>query len=232
MIVVVFDLSLFKNCCFLHLYCVCKACCCGCCVKPFWEGEWLWWAMLRIAFSALTLFLSSLHTIYHLVVSWFLLLFVLIAWHIYVSVTCVLQHNLCCDNCHSHVAYALNLMKYDSRTSWNMITLCFLMLIHGRYVRYCSQVVCATQLKLTVSKLNIYASCVWNALPSYLWQDMTTGSLSMHWKHALSVTKRINHWKTREVLMPVMETDLTLSSVIHQLLHHLCNKRCSLDASK
>ena len=49
---------------------------------------------------------------------------------------CVLQHNLCCDNCHSHVAYALSLMKYDGSTSWNMITLCFLMLFHSRYVRY------------------------------------------------------------------------------------------------
>lgn len=43
-------------------------------------------------------------------------------------------HNLCCDNCHSHVAYALNLMKYDRSSSWNMVKLCFLMLAHGKYV--------------------------------------------------------------------------------------------------
>ncbi|XP_022101886.1 transmembrane protein 222-like [Acanthaster planci] len=43
------------------------------------------------------------------------------------------MHNLCCDNCHSHVAMALNLMQYK-RQSWNMVKLCFLMLIYGRYV--------------------------------------------------------------------------------------------------
>ncbi|KAI2654837.1 Transmembrane protein 222 [Labeo rohita] len=31
-----------------------------------------------------------------------------------------LAHNLCCDNCHSHVAMALNLMRYDNSSSWNM----------------------------------------------------------------------------------------------------------------
>ncbi|KAM6967744.1 transmembrane protein 222-like [Aplochiton taeniatus] len=44
------------------------------------------------------------------------------------------QHNLCCDNCHSHVALALNLMRYDNSTSWNMVNLCLLALIHGKHV--------------------------------------------------------------------------------------------------
>ncbi|KAL0268390.1 UNVERIFIED_CONTAM: hypothetical protein PYX00_010352 [Menopon gallinae] len=44
------------------------------------------------------------------------------------------NHNLCIDNCHSHVAMALNLMAYKGSTSWNMVKLCFLMMIHGRYV--------------------------------------------------------------------------------------------------
>ncbi|XP_050412126.1 transmembrane protein 222 [Patella vulgata] len=47
------------------------------------------------------------------------------------------MHNLCCDNCHSHVAMALNLMNYDSSSSWNMIKLCFLMLIYGKFVSPC-----------------------------------------------------------------------------------------------
>lgn len=47
-----------------------------------------------------------------------------------------MQHNLCCDNCHSHVAMALNLMRYDNSSSWNMVKLCFLMLAHSKYVRY------------------------------------------------------------------------------------------------
>ncbi|KAK9501437.1 hypothetical protein O3M35_012158 [Rhynocoris fuscipes] len=42
-------------------------------------------------------------------------------------------HNLCCDNCHSMVALALNKMKYGDR-NWNMIYLCFGMLFHGRFV--------------------------------------------------------------------------------------------------
>uniref|UniRef100_A0A671N8S3 Transmembrane protein 222-like n=1 Tax=Sinocyclocheilus anshuiensis TaxID=1608454 RepID=A0A671N8S3_9TELE len=44
------------------------------------------------------------------------------------------MHNLCCDNCHSHVAMALNLMRYDNSTSWNMVKLCLLSLIHGKHV--------------------------------------------------------------------------------------------------
>ncbi|XP_052211995.1 transmembrane protein 222-like [Dreissena polymorpha] len=47
------------------------------------------------------------------------------------------MHNLCCDNCHSHCAMALNLMEYDNSNSWNMVKLCFLMLIYGKYVSVC-----------------------------------------------------------------------------------------------
>ncbi|XP_021118797.1 transmembrane protein 222 isoform X2 [Heterocephalus glaber] len=41
------------------------------------------------------------------------------------------MHNLCCDNCHSHVALALNLMHYNNSTNWNMVTLCFFCLLYG-----------------------------------------------------------------------------------------------------
>nr|BAB30776.1 unnamed protein product [Mus musculus] len=44
------------------------------------------------------------------------------------------MHNLCCDNCHSHVALALNLMRYNNSTNWNMVTLCCFCLIYGKYV--------------------------------------------------------------------------------------------------
>ncbi|GFN75879.1 transmembrane protein 222 [Plakobranchus ocellatus] len=46
------------------------------------------------------------------------------------------MHNLCCDNCHSHVAMALNLMEYKGSSCWNMVKLCFLMLIYGKYVSF------------------------------------------------------------------------------------------------
>ncbi|XP_076451797.1 transmembrane protein 222-like [Babylonia areolata] len=50
------------------------------------------------------------------------------------------MHNLCCDNCHSHVALALNLMNYNGSRSWNMVKLALLMLIHGKYVSACGAV--------------------------------------------------------------------------------------------
>jgi len=43
-------------------------------------------------------------------------------------------HNLCCDNCHSHVAMALNEMHYDSSTSWNMFKLAAGVQFKGRSV--------------------------------------------------------------------------------------------------
>merc|ERR1719412_1046446 len=46
------------------------------------------------------------------------------------------MHNLCCDNCHSHVARALNIMEYDGSTRWNMVSLALLMLVHGKYVSF------------------------------------------------------------------------------------------------
>ncbi|XP_059546627.1 transmembrane protein 222 isoform X1 [Myotis daubentonii] len=49
------------------------------------------------------------------------------------------MHNLCCDNCHSHVALALNLMRYNNSTNWNMVTVCFFCLLYGKYVREVSR---------------------------------------------------------------------------------------------
>lgn len=46
------------------------------------------------------------------------------------------MHNLCWDNCHSHVATALNLMSYDNSTKWNMVKLAALMFIKGKYVNF------------------------------------------------------------------------------------------------
>lgn len=44
------------------------------------------------------------------------------------------MHNLCWDNCHSHVAMALSLMKYNNSVRWNMVRLAGWMFIFGRYV--------------------------------------------------------------------------------------------------
>lgn len=43
------------------------------------------------------------------------------------------MHNICCDNCHSHVARALNTMPYGN-SKWNMVKLCFLIFFKARFV--------------------------------------------------------------------------------------------------
>ena len=46
------------------------------------------------------------------------------------------MHNLFCDNCHSHVAYALNAMEikaYGMR-HFDMVKLCFLLFFRGRFL--------------------------------------------------------------------------------------------------
>lgn len=44
------------------------------------------------------------------------------------------MHNLLCDNCHSHVGMALNLMNYNGSTRWNMVRLAAWMFFCGSYV--------------------------------------------------------------------------------------------------
>ena len=61
------------------------------------------------------------------------------------------MHNLFCDNCHSHVARAMNLMNYNGSTSWNMFKLWFYMLIYGKYVSFGS--VLKTWLPFTILTL-------------------------------------------------------------------------------
>lgn len=46
------------------------------------------------------------------------------------------MHNYCCDNCHSHVATALNLMGYKDKKCWTMVSVAFLILIYGKYVSF------------------------------------------------------------------------------------------------
>ncbi|XP_035722091.1 transmembrane protein 222-like [Vespa mandarinia] len=46
------------------------------------------------------------------------------------------MHNLFFDNCHSHVAKALNLMAYDNSTNWNMVKLAAFILVKGKYVNF------------------------------------------------------------------------------------------------
>eukprot|EP00568_Trieres_chinensis_P004352 CAMPEP_0183303788 /NCGR_PEP_ID=MMETSP0160_2-20130417/9106_1 /TAXON_ID=2839 ORGANISM="Odontella Sinensis, Strain Grunow 1884" /NCGR_SAMPLE_ID=MMETSP0160_2 /ASSEMBLY_ACC=CAM_ASM_000250 /LENGTH=165 /DNA_ID=CAMNT_0025466745 /DNA_START=35 /DNA_END=532 /DNA_ORIENTATION=- len=46
------------------------------------------------------------------------------------------MHNICCDNCHSHVARALNTMgmKAYGIRRWDMVKLCFLVFFRARFL--------------------------------------------------------------------------------------------------
>jgi len=46
------------------------------------------------------------------------------------------MHNILCDNCHSHVAYALNGMNLRACgiSQWDMVKLCFLVFFRGRFL--------------------------------------------------------------------------------------------------
>lgn len=46
------------------------------------------------------------------------------------------MHNLFCDNCHSHVGMALNLMKYGGTSNWNMVRLASWMFFYGKYISF------------------------------------------------------------------------------------------------
>uniref|UniRef100_A0A2A4K8D8 Transmembrane protein 222 n=1 Tax=Heliothis virescens TaxID=7102 RepID=A0A2A4K8D8_HELVI len=46
------------------------------------------------------------------------------------------MHILFYDNCHSHVATALNIMSYGGCKNWNMVKLAFYMIPYSRYVSF------------------------------------------------------------------------------------------------
>ena len=46
------------------------------------------------------------------------------------------MHNICCDNCHSHVARVLNNLKYKGRTNYTMIDVWWMCLVSSKYVGY------------------------------------------------------------------------------------------------
>ena len=44
------------------------------------------------------------------------------------------MHNICCDNCHSHVARVLNNHRYMGKENWTMISVWWLLITDGKYV--------------------------------------------------------------------------------------------------
>ena len=46
------------------------------------------------------------------------------------------MHNICCDNCHSHVSNALNRMPMEAYgiSKWDMVKLCFLIFVRAKFL--------------------------------------------------------------------------------------------------
>ena len=47
-------------------------------------------------------------------------------------------HNICCDNCHSHVAKVLNNHSYRGKTDWNMVNIWWMLMTESKYVSWCA----------------------------------------------------------------------------------------------
>lgn len=43
------------------------------------------------------------------------------------------MHNLVCDNCHSHVATILNMLRYEGRSDWNQLRVCWKIWMKGSW---------------------------------------------------------------------------------------------------
>ena len=46
------------------------------------------------------------------------------------------MHNICCDNCHSHVARVLNNFKYKGRENYTMVDVWWMLITSGKYVSW------------------------------------------------------------------------------------------------
>ena len=46
------------------------------------------------------------------------------------------MHNICCDNCHSHVARALNNFRYKGRDNYTMVDIWWMLITRGKYVNW------------------------------------------------------------------------------------------------
>ncbi len=48
------------------------------------------------------------------------------------------EHNLCMNNCHSHVAYILNQFKFKGKSNYTMVHIWWLLIMRGKYISCCS----------------------------------------------------------------------------------------------
>ena len=48
------------------------------------------------------------------------------------------EHNLCFNNCHSHVACVLNNIKYKGKSNYTMVHVWWMLITKGKYISFCS----------------------------------------------------------------------------------------------
>ena len=48
------------------------------------------------------------------------------------------EHNICFNNCHSHVAYVLNQIKYKGRNNYTMFDIWWMLIYKGKYISFIS----------------------------------------------------------------------------------------------
>ena len=69
------------------------------------------------------------------------------------------MHNICCDNCHSHVARALNNFKYKGRDNYTMIDVWWMLITRSTFVSWGS-VLYTYLLYLTLALVAGYIFCL------------------------------------------------------------------------
>ena len=47
-------------------------------------------------------------------------------------------HNLCCNNCHSHCAYVLNVLNYNNRNNYTMVSIWWMLVTKSKYISFFS----------------------------------------------------------------------------------------------
>lgn len=69
------------------------------------------------------------------------------------------MHNIFCDNCHSHVARVLNILKYKGHDNYTMIDIWWMCITNSKYVS-CSHIICTYFLYLFVGLVAIFVTLI------------------------------------------------------------------------
>ena len=48
------------------------------------------------------------------------------------------NHNLFCNNCHSHCAFVLNVLNYKKKNNYNMVSIWWMLITRSKYISFFS----------------------------------------------------------------------------------------------